>query len=247
MDLGKPDAGGYIMSLEDKYNEMVEKKAEEQQKKSAVIEKLKFFEECGLGEARFLFDRWGQDERFTLPTEAADLFKQAVALIKEDKWIEPKILVTPEDAVYVEGQGNTILTRFEKTPIVKIRWQDDCVHLCRFYPVTRSSKLGWFKAESRAKADTPGFVMEINKQRSQLTSWLAGKQRYVILEYKYDYEQFTEPLFLFEDGDLFARSIVSRNDFIIDSYSIRYRYDESGRFLVLKNFLLKNIARINGD
>lgn len=237
------------MSLSDKYKASVEQDEKRIKEKDDLLNKLRVFENCGLGKAEVLLNHRLDNQPLLLPQKAQDLIKEAIPLINYDKWKSAKMVFTNNDVIYDEVDLHYVITRLVNGGFVKYKWPDGSIHLGSFILESYKSERGYFNPLKKAKSSTPRFIEGINKKRAQLVPYLIGKQRYVFLDFYFegpgdDYYTAHVKYILFEDGYLFEYESVSYARAIIDDQRI---FGSNGKgSLLLEDWLINNIKKING-
>ena len=227
------------MSLKEKYEKTV--KDEKNRKKAA--EQLKVFEGYGFGMFRregetladSLYSSAENSSPMKLPAAAEAMVKEAVEIIKPDKWKKLTLHYSPDSYHFRKRQGIgdyylVILTpeNFDRE-YFRYKWPDGSIHFDCIWDTRKEifymgSKIG---ARLKGAQTAKELISEANRRREKLRPYLVGEQEYVVLN-RYDGILYV----LFRDGTLFSEYGAGTKPIFTDSSK-------------LEQFLLDSVRRIN--
>lgn len=227
------------MSLKEKYEKTV--KDEKNRKKAA--EQLKVFEGYGFGMFRregetladSLYSSAENSSPIKLPAAAEAMVKEAVEIIKPDKWKKLTLHYSPDSYHFRKRQSNESYYLVILTPenyaqdYFRYKWPDGSIHFNCLWDTRKEflymgSKIG---ARLKGAQTAKELISEANRRREKIRPYLTGEQEYVVLN-PYRGAQYV----LFRDGTLFSEYGAVENPLITDSSK-------------LEQFLLDSVRRIN--
>ena len=230
------------MSLTEKFNELKQKEEEAKKAGEEADRKKASMAELGLDPDRCDL------EPVSLSARRKALFKEAGRLIDAGKWKRAKLFFGDHDVLKdtVNRHRFAWLEGDIEAPYVKYIEKNGSIHCGAFLPAEAFVKGRIFSKKRReARKAFRDLAADTTAKRSKLV--LHEDQDYVVLEYDTGMSPYRKSVctfIMFEDGYAFRGE--GHHRIVIDDYRI-YAPDGAGKEMLLEDWLIENVRRINAE